>query len=132
MIRIIGLWTKKLKKLYFKDKKSHYVDRSEWKIFENTQEPIIDQETFDNVQRIRGRVRRYPDGWGEAQPLTGILFCADCGNKLYVHRVNNGKREAYFTCGRYNIAGNRERGNGRYRTHISGGWHTKIISSYDN
>ena len=37
---------------HFKDKKSHYVDESEWTIFENTHEPIIDQETFDNVQRI--------------------------------------------------------------------------------
>ncbi len=94
---------------HFKDKKSYYVDRSEWQIFKNTQEPIIDQETFDNVQRIRGRVRRYPDGWGEAHPLTGILHCADCGHTLYVHRVNKGKREAYFTCGRYNKAKDTDR-----------------------
>ena len=32
--------------------------------FENTHAPIIDLETFDNVQRIRGNVKRYPDGWG--------------------------------------------------------------------
>lgn len=38
---------------HFTDKKSHYVDKSEWQIFKNTQEPIADQETFDNVQRIR-------------------------------------------------------------------------------
>ncbi|MGE4353264.1 MAG: recombinase family protein, partial [Oscillospiraceae bacterium] len=54
---------------HFKDKKSHYVDESEWTIFENTHEAIIDQATFDNVQRIRGNVRRYPDGWGKAHPL---------------------------------------------------------------
>ena len=36
---------------HFKDKKSHYVDESEWTIFENTHEAIIDQETFDKVQR---------------------------------------------------------------------------------
>ena len=94
---------------HFKDKKSHYVDKSEWQIFKNTQEPIVDQETFDNVQRIRSRVKRYPDGWGEAHPLTGILYCADCGHMLYVHRVNNGKREAYFTCGRYNKAKDTDR-----------------------
>jgi hypothetical protein len=56
---------------HFKDKKSHYVDESQWTIFENTHEAIIDQATFDNVQRIRSNVRRYPDGWGEAHPLTG-------------------------------------------------------------
>ena len=64
---------------HFKDKKSHYVDESEWTIFENTHEAIIDQETFDNVQRIRANVKPYPDGWGEAAPLTGLLYCADCG-----------------------------------------------------
>ena len=86
---------------HFKDKKSHYVDESEWTIFENTHEAIIDQETFDNVQRIRANVRRYPDGWGEAHPLTGLMYCADCGGKMYVHRVNNGKRDPQFTCSQY-------------------------------
>ena len=85
----------------FKDKKSHYVDESEWTIFENTHEAIIDQETFDNVQRIRGNVKRYPDGWGEAAPLTGLLYCADCGAKMYVHRMNNGKRISQYTCANY-------------------------------
>ena len=64
---------------HFKDKKSHYVSEDNWTVFENTQEAIIDQETFDNVQRIRSNVRRYPDGWGEAHPLTGLMYCADCG-----------------------------------------------------
>ncbi len=65
----------------------NYVDESEWTIFENTHAPIIDQETFDNVQRIRGNVKRYPDGWGEAAPLTGLMYCADCGGKMYVHHA---------------------------------------------
>ncbi len=86
---------------HFKDKKSHYVDESEWTIFENTHEAIIDQETFDNVQRIRGNSRRYPNGYGEAAPLTGLLYCADCGGKMYVHRTNNGKRISQYTCGQY-------------------------------
>ena len=86
---------------HFKDKKSHYVDESEWTIFENTHEAIIDQETFDNVQRIRGNARRYPDGFGEAHPLTGLLYCADCGGKMYVHRTYNGKRIPQYTCGQY-------------------------------
>ena len=64
-------------------------------------EPIIDQDTYDNVQRIRGNVRRYPDGWGDAHPLTGLLYCADCHGKMYVHRMNNGKRIPYYTCAAY-------------------------------
>ena len=86
---------------HFKDKKSHYVDESERTIFENTHEAIIAQETFDNVQRIRGNARRYPDGFGEAHPLTGLMHCADCGGKMYVHRTYNGKRVPQYTCGQY-------------------------------
>lgn len=86
---------------HFKDKKSHYVSQDNWVIFENTQEPIIDQLTFDLVQKIRSNVRRYPDGWGEVHLLTGLMYCADCGAKMYVHRVNNGKREAQYTCSAY-------------------------------
>jgi len=86
---------------HFKDKKSHYVPEDEWTIFENTHEPIIDQPTFDLVQKIRGNVRRYPNGWGEAAPLTGLLYCADCGGKMYVHRTNNGKRISQYTCSQY-------------------------------
>lgn len=86
---------------HFKDKKSHYVPEDEWTIFENTHEPIIDQQTFDLVQKIRGNVRRYPNGWGEAAPLTGLLYCADCGGKMYVHRTNNGKRISQYTCSQY-------------------------------
>ena len=86
---------------HFKDKKSHYVPEDEWTIFENTHEAIIDQQTFDLVQKIRGNVRRYPDGWGEVAPLTGLMYCADCGGKMYVHRVNNGKRISKYTCSQY-------------------------------
>ena len=63
--------------------------------------PSSTRKTFDNVQRIRANVRRYPDGWGEAHPLTGLMYCADCGGKMYVHRVNNGKRDPQFTCSQY-------------------------------
>ena len=86
---------------HFKDKKSHYVSEDEWTIFENTHEAIIDQQTFDLVQKIRSNVRRYPNGWGEAAPLTGLLCCADCGGKMYVHRTNNGKRISQYTCSNY-------------------------------
>ena len=86
---------------HFKDKKSHYVPEDEWTIFENTHEAIIDQETFDLAQKVRSKVRRYPDGWGDVAPLTGLLYCADCGGKMYVHRFNNGKRISQYTCSKY-------------------------------
>ena len=86
---------------HFKDKKSHYVSEDEWTLFENTHEAIIDQQTFDLVQKIRSNVRRYPNGCGEAAPLTGLLYCADCGGKMYVHRTNNGRRISQYTCSNY-------------------------------
>ena len=53
------------------------------------------------MQRLRSNIRRYPDGWGDAHPLSGLLYCADCGSKMYVHRTNNGKRISQFTCAAY-------------------------------
>lgn len=86
---------------HFKDKKSKYVPEDEWLIFENTHEAIIGQETFDTVQRIRSGVKRRPDGWGYVHPLTGLMICADCGGKLYVHRTSNGKNIPKYVCGNY-------------------------------
>lgn len=87
---------------HFKDKKSHYVDPSKWVMFPNTQPAIIDQETWDIVHRIRGKCKRYPNGWGENYPLTGLVVCADCGRPMNCHRTSNGKRIANYVCANYN------------------------------
>ncbi len=86
---------------HFKDKKSHYVDEQHWLIFENTHEPIVDQETYDNVQRIRSNVKRYPNGWGEVNPFTGLVYCSDCGSKMHGHRNCNYKPITYYVCANY-------------------------------
>ena len=85
----------------FKNKKMLMRDPSDWAIFENTHEAIIDQETYDTVQRIRdGRRRQTP--MGEMPILSGMLFCADCGAKLYQRRSRNWNHEQeYFVCSRY-------------------------------
>lgn len=69
----------------YKDKKHKDTPREDWVIFENTQPAIIDEETFNAAQKCRKTVRR-TNSLGEANPLTGLLFCADCGAKLYNHR----------------------------------------------
>ena len=53
------------------------------------------------MQRIRGDFKRYPDGWGEYHPLSGLLYCADCGSKMYVHRTSNYKNIPYYNCSAY-------------------------------
>ena len=86
---------------HFKDKKSHYVAQKYWQIFENTQEPIIDEETFENAQKCRTGIKRYPNGWGEPHPLDGKMVCHDCGNLMYCHRTSNGKKVAQYVCAKY-------------------------------
>lgn len=77
----------------YKDKKNRIRPQEEWMVIENTHEAIIDRETWDVVQKIRQTPKR-TDKTGIANPLTGLLFCADCGAKMYNHKsVPNPKRE---------------------------------------
>jgi len=69
----------------YKDKQHKERPKDEWMIFENTHPAIIDPETWETTQRCRKTTKRI-DSLGEANPLTGKLFCADCGARLYNHR----------------------------------------------
>ena len=83
---------------HFKDKKSHYVPEDEWTIFENTHEPIIDQQTFARVQELRKNKRR-PTKIGKTNMFSGIVRCADCGEKLYYCTSRSFEaRQDYFVC----------------------------------
>ena len=77
------------KKESYKDKRPTKVDSSEWVIFENTQEPIIDKHTWETVQKLLDTPRRI-GVFEESNPLTGKVFCADCGAKMYNHRHSKG------------------------------------------
>lgn len=79
-------------------------DPSEWMVFENVHEAIIDQATFDAVQRIRSKKRRVC-GLGETPMLSGLLFCADCGKRMYQIRARGWSHEQeYFVCSTYRKA----------------------------
>jgi DNA invertase Pin-like site-specific DNA recombinase len=69
----------------YKDKKQTKTPKEDWVIVENTHEAIVDPGTWEAAQRCR-TVKRRPDSVGEANPLTGLLYCADCGHRLYMHR----------------------------------------------
>ena len=90
---------KSFKKSY-KSKKRIDAPKEDWVIFKNTQEPIIDQETFDIVQKIR-EGRRRPTEMGEMSMLSGLLYCADCGKKMYLCRCTTMKQAEYFNCSSY-------------------------------
>ena len=88
---------------HFRDKRNHYVDRSQWQITENVHEPIVDRADFENVQRILENIPvKRPNGDGEIHPLSGLLFCKDCGAKMHI-RIdyrNGGKRHISY-CSEY-------------------------------
>lgn len=69
----------------YKDKNVTWKSKDEWLIFENTHEPIVEQAIWDMAQRCR-TVKRRTDTMGEANPLTGLVYCADCGRRMYNHR----------------------------------------------
>ena len=91
----------KTRRKSYKQKKKIKNDPSEWQVFENTHESIIDEETFNIVQKIRdGRRRLSP--MGEMGILSGMMFCADCGNKLYQVRGRGWEHDKeYFVCATY-------------------------------
>ena len=85
----------------FKDKKKIERPKDEWKVFENTHEAIISDETFELVQELRSHKRRQ-NRTGEVSIFSGLLYCADCGGKLYYSVTNNYRPEgAYFFCSTY-------------------------------
>lgn len=91
----------KTSKPSFKSKKKVWNDPSEWAIFEKTQEPIIEESVFLIVQNIR-QGRRRPTKMGEMGMFSGLLFCADCGGKMYLCRANHFKPEQeYYICSTY-------------------------------
>lgn len=84
----------------YKSKKSYNNPRENWAIFKNTQEAIIDQDTFDIVQQVRAGRRSLTD-MGTPHMLSGILYCADCGEKMYLCRCTTVKQAEYFNCSTY-------------------------------
>ena len=92
----------------YKDKTPVMNPKEEWLIFENTHEAIVDKETWELAQKLRKTPRRI-DTMGEANPLTGLLYCADCGEKMYNHRSrggteNNPYPSDFFDCSSYTLA----------------------------
>ena len=69
----------------YKDKKCKRRPADEWVIFEDTQEPVVDKATWETAQKCRV-VKRRANSSGEPNPLTGLVFCGDCGSRMYNHR----------------------------------------------
>ena len=94
----------------YKDKQPIFHAPEDWLIFEDTHEAIVDKGTWELVQKLRGTPRRI-DTLGEANPLTGLVFCADCGAKMYNQRTRGNETKPYpsdaYECSSYKLAGQR-------------------------
>ena len=72
----------------YKNKKRVNNPKEDWLIFENTHELIITQQEFDLVQELRKNKRR-PTKHEEVNPFSGMVYCADCGKKMYLCRATS-------------------------------------------
>ena len=93
----------------FKTKKRRKAKPEELMIFPNTHEAIIDEETWNTAQKARKTIRKEVPNGTYTNRLTGLLYCADCGHRMYYrspqsqHRAN-GKiydSDNLYTCGNY-------------------------------
>ena len=90
----------------YKTKKRRKAKPEELMIFRDTHEAIVDEETWQLAHRLKRTIRKpsYPDR--PANPLTGLLYCADCGHKLTHHQPSPTKKKVYdaddyYICGNY-------------------------------
>jgi len=98
----------------FKDKTRINIPKEQWKIFKGTHEAIVDEETWNTVQRIR-QTKHRPTKTGKQSIFAGHLFCKDCGAKLYYcttryftpdkdfYRCSNYKNNSTKSCTSHNI-----------------------------
>jgi DNA invertase Pin-like site-specific DNA recombinase len=79
----------------YKVHKTVYNPEEEWQIIPNTQEAIVDEDTFNRVQELRDS-RRRNTATGRESLFSGLLYCADCKSKLYFCAAKSIKPEQEF------------------------------------
>ena len=91
----------KTTKKSYKSKKVIRNPEEKQAVFENTHVALIDQETWDLVQKAR-QSRRRPTKMGDMGMFSGMVYCADCGNKLHLCRTKSWDRSLdNYVCGTY-------------------------------
>lgn len=89
----------------YKSKKKLYNPEEKQLVFENTHEAIVDADTWKRVQELRKNKRR-PTRTGKTNMFSGIVRCADCGEKLYYCTSRNFEaRQDHFVCSTSRLKG---------------------------
>jgi len=100
----IGRYTShKVTTLSYKNKKRVVHPESEWIVIENHHPPLVDIETFETAQRLRGTRRKYTK-LGEKSILSGLVWCNDCGGTLSYARQGAKGDYPNFICKTYRSA----------------------------
>lgn len=89
----------------YKTKKRRRAEPDELMIFKNTHPAIVDEETWHLAQKLRKTVRK-PSYDRPPHPLTGLVYCADCGSKMTHRQPSPTKKKKYdaddaYICGSY-------------------------------
>ncbi|MBQ3160503.1 MAG: recombinase family protein [Oscillospiraceae bacterium] len=85
----------------YKSKKRIINSKTDWQIFENTHEAIISKEDFDLVQELRKNKRKLQHQ-EEVNPFSGMVYCADCGKKMYLCRSKSlNSDQEHLKCSTY-------------------------------
>ena len=93
--------TAKTYKVSYKSKKTRKNPEDKRYFFPNTHEPLIDEETFALAQK-RIATRHRPTKSEEIDLFSGLLFCGDCGYKMYLQKgAGTPERKHAYTCGNY-------------------------------
>lgn len=84
----------------FKNKRRIENFKENWAVFKDVNEPIIDRETFEAVQKFISKTkRRAPKKEnGERSIFNGLIYCGDCHSKMRYHTSTSNKEIHYFTC----------------------------------
>ncbi len=86
----------------FKNKARICNPEENWAVFKNRHEPIIDRETFEQVQKLTGKTkRRAPKNSNKKSMFCDLVYCADCGSKLWFHTNTKNDSIQYFSCSNY-------------------------------
>ena len=87
----------------FKKKKRIPKPKEEWMVFKDVHEPIINRETFELVQKRNVSTRRrQPKPQNAIKSIfSDILYCADCGSKLWFHTNTKNPNIHFFSCSNY-------------------------------
>ncbi|GHU94827.1 recombinase [Clostridia bacterium] len=91
------------RKVSFKSKKMVTNSPDEWQIFRDTQEPIVSREVWETAQKCRV-VKRRANSTGEPNPLTGLVYCGDCGGRMWNHRGKHADKypsQDSYACNKY-------------------------------